>query len=175
MANHILISGCSGGGKSTLVASLKARGHRVVEEPGRRVIAAQKVSGGNALPWTSMIAFLRETHALAQKDLAWATQTDERVFFDRGLIDVAVALEYYAGVPVSRTIGADRPYHRKVIMAPPWPEIYRTDTDRRHGFDEAVAEHDRIQSALIQLGYSHLILPKTSVSNRVEFVLSQLS
>jgi hypothetical protein len=34
--HFVLITGCSGGGKSTLLAELRARGHPVVEEPGRR-------------------------------------------------------------------------------------------------------------------------------------------
>jgi predicted ATPase len=32
----VLLSGCSGGGKSALLAELHARGYHVVEEPGRR-------------------------------------------------------------------------------------------------------------------------------------------
>jgi predicted ATPase len=34
----VVISGCSGGGKSTLLAELARRGHAVVEEPGRRIV-----------------------------------------------------------------------------------------------------------------------------------------
>lgn len=36
MDNFILISGCSGGGKSTLLAALGARGHHVVTDAARR-------------------------------------------------------------------------------------------------------------------------------------------
>ncbi|WP_410012764.1 AAA family ATPase [Sodalis sp. C49] len=38
MNRLIVISGCSGGGKSTLLAELKRRGYTVVEEPGRHGI-----------------------------------------------------------------------------------------------------------------------------------------
>jgi predicted ATPase len=34
----VVISGCSGGGKSTLLAELAQRGYGVVEEPGRRIV-----------------------------------------------------------------------------------------------------------------------------------------
>ena len=37
----VIISGCSGGGKSTLLAELARRGYRVVEEPGRRIVAEE--------------------------------------------------------------------------------------------------------------------------------------
>ena len=35
-----VISGCSGGGKSTLLMELARRGHAVVDEPGRRIVQA---------------------------------------------------------------------------------------------------------------------------------------
>jgi predicted ATPase len=34
----VVISGCSGGGKSTLIAELGPRGHAVVGEPGQRIV-----------------------------------------------------------------------------------------------------------------------------------------
>jgi predicted ATPase len=55
----VLLSGCSGGGKSTLLAELRARGYHVIEEPGRRVVKRELASGGNALPWTDSAAFVR--------------------------------------------------------------------------------------------------------------------
>ena len=41
-------------------------------------------------------------------------------------------------------------YHRRVFIAPPWPEIYVNDPERRHGFDDAVLEHDRLGCVDIQ-------------------------
>jgi len=35
--NYVIISGCSGGGKSTLLAELKNRGFLIVLEPGRQI------------------------------------------------------------------------------------------------------------------------------------------
>ena len=46
---RVVISGCSGGGKSTLLAELGARGYAVFEEPGRAIVKEQLVSGGDAL------------------------------------------------------------------------------------------------------------------------------
>lgn len=47
----VVISGCSGGGKSTLLAELARRGHAVVEEPGRRIVEAELRGNGQAPPW----------------------------------------------------------------------------------------------------------------------------
>ncbi len=68
----VVISGCSGGGKSTLLAELGRRGHAVVEEPGRRIVREELQSGGTALPWTDGIAFARRAVALALADRARA-------------------------------------------------------------------------------------------------------
>ena len=50
MDRFVVISGCSGGGKSTLLAELGRRGHSTVEEPGRRIVAQELQQGGRALP-----------------------------------------------------------------------------------------------------------------------------
>src|SRR5580698_11366292 len=57
MDRFIVISGCSGGGKSTLLSELKRRGHAVMEEPGRRIIADELQGSGQALPWINLTAF----------------------------------------------------------------------------------------------------------------------
>ena len=41
MDNFFVLSGCSGGGKSTLLAALARRGFATVEEPGRRIVAEE--------------------------------------------------------------------------------------------------------------------------------------
>jgi predicted ATPase len=61
-----------------------------------------------------------------------------------------------------------------MFMAPPWPEIHVTDADRRHGFDAAVAEYDRLLQVYPALGYQVLFLPKASVAARADFVLAAL-
>ena len=44
MDRFVVISGCSGGGKSTLLAELGRRGYAVVEEPGLRIVQNQAIS-----------------------------------------------------------------------------------------------------------------------------------
>lgn len=57
-------------------------------------------------------------------------------------------------------------YYERVFLTPPWPEIYGTDPERRHGFDDAVAEHDRLAAFFSSLGYEIMMLPNVSVSDR---------
>src|SRR5262245_15100626 len=100
----VIISGCSGGGKSTLLTELARRGFATVEEPGRRIVREEMDGAGSALPWVDAQAFGRRAVALSLADLAANTSSQGRVFFDRGLIDAAVALEHCGGVPARTTL-----------------------------------------------------------------------
>src|SRR3546814_6718924 len=73
---------------------------------------------------------------LSLEDRARAKDLRGPVFFDRGLIDAAAALEFATGRPVLQKFAPER-FNRRVFMTPPWPEIYVTDADRRHGLEEA--------------------------------------
>src|SRR5687768_4886086 len=81
MNRFVVVSGCSGGGKSTLLAELGRRGHDVVEEPGRRIVKKELESGGRALPWVDGPAFARRAVAMALADRAAAEARPGWVFF----------------------------------------------------------------------------------------------
>jgi len=175
MDRFVTISGCSGGGKSTLLAELAQRGHAVVEEPGRRIVREELAGEGAALPWVDGVAFARRAVAMALRDRAMASTTQGWVFFDRGLVDAAAALEHLAGEPTLETVARGHVINRMVFLAPPWPEIFATDAERQHGFEAAVAEYDRLRTAYATLGHELVILPKVSVKERVDFVLERLT
>jgi predicted ATPase len=173
-SRFVLITGCSGGGKSALLAELKGRGHHVVEEPGRRIVKRELETGGHAVPWIDALAFTKRVIATALADRQTAKALFGWVFFDRGLIDAVSALELLSGESVLKEINALHPYDRRVFLAPPWPEIYVSDAERRHGFAAALAEYERLERQLGELGYDVLILPKVSVAARTDFVLDAL-
>lgn len=170
----VVISGCSGGGKSTLLAELSSRGYAVVEEPGRRIVNEELAAGGTALPWVDLAAFLRRAMDLALADRASAAVHEGWVFFDRCLVDAESALAALTGAPISRSRCTTNRYHRRVFMAQPWPEIYVRDADRRHGFDAATAEYDRLMRTFPALGYDVISLTRTAISARADFVLACL-
>jgi predicted ATPase len=171
----VVISGCSSGGKSTLLAELGRRGYAVVEEPGRRIVKDELASNGMALPWVDATAFLRRVVAMALADRAAAIASDGWVFFDRGLIDAAAGLQHLTGEPALEELCQSHRYHRRVFLAPPWPEIYVQDAERRHGLDTAIGEYARLLKVYPSLGYELSILPKASVAQRVDFVLGMLA
>ena len=175
MGNFVVISGCSGGGKSTLLAELSRRGFSTVEEPGRRIVREEMASGGRALPWVDAVAFARRAIAMALADLEAAQGCSGWVFFDRGLIDAASALEHMTGEPALARAEAGRHYHRHVFLVPPWPEIYETDAERQHGLETALPEYERLLRVYPALDYEVTVLPKETVSARADRVLSTLA
>jgi predicted ATPase len=170
----VVISGCSSGGKSTLIGELGKRGYGVVDEPGRRIVKEELASGGSALPWVDGIAFARRVITMALADRAAAHSLDGWVFFDRGLIDAAAAVQHLTGEPALATLAQANRHHRRVFLTPPWPEIYRTDPERRHGLDRALAEYSRLLQIYPSFGYEVSILPKVGVEERADFVLRTL-
>lgn len=170
----IVLSGCSGGGKSTLLEELRRRGHAVVEEPGRRIVQEELASGGRALPWLDLMAFARRAIAMALADRETMRDHSGPVFFDRGLVDAASALELSGGELALTGPAAEHRYNRRVFLTPPWPEIYSGDAERRHDMEVALEEYDRLEKLYPALGYKTVILPKVSVAERADFVLDHL-
>jgi len=175
MDRFVVISGCSGGGKSTLLAELGRRGHAVVEEPGRRIVKEELHSGGSAVPWVDPAAFARRAITMALADRASATALDGWVFFDRGLVDAAAALQHLTGEPVLAKFAQSHRCNRRVFLTPPWQEIYTTDRERRHGFETALAEYRRLVETYPSLGYELVVLPKIGVVERADIVLATLT
>lgn len=174
MDNFVILSGCSGGGKSTLLAALRDRGFPTLEEPGRRVVQNQLKMNGQALPWLDLEAFLHEAIKLAKDDYESAASRSGPFFFDRGLIDAASALRHLGQDKWFEIVRNDFRYCQKVFLTPPWPEIYVTDAERHHGLNAAIEEYDRLLRDFSELGYEVVILPKVSVEERTAFILDEL-
>ncbi len=168
----VVLSGCSGGGKSSVVQALRALGFCAVDEPGRRVVREQQHEGGSALPWVDLPAFARRCIELARSDLD-AAADDQWVFFDRGLVDAAAALRHHTGHWGAALEELHR-YHQQVFLTPPWPALYATDTERQLGLDDAVAEYHRLHATYAELGYTVTVLPTTDVASRVDLILGEL-
>lgn len=173
-SRHVILSGCSGGGKSTLLAELARRGFSTVSEPGRRIVAEELRGDGRALPWVDLAAFAERAIDVARRDRELAPEGTGWTFFDRGLVDAALALQHAGGREAAATLAPFARYHERVFQTPPWPDIHVLDQERRHGLDEAIAEYDRLLAGYAALGYEPIVLPRIGVEERADFVLSHL-
>src|SRR5262249_59802256 len=118
MESFVTISGCSSGGKSTLLAELRRRGFATIDEPGRRIVTEELKRGGRALPWVDGVAFARRAIEVSLADRALAEASAGWVFFDRGLIDAAAALEHLTGEPLIERGGLVYRYNKRGFLAP---------------------------------------------------------
>jgi predicted ATPase len=170
-----VVSGCSGGGKSTLIGALEQRGFETMPEAGRLIVQNEQASGGDALPWIDMASFTRKLASQAIDQFHAAEKFDGRVFFDRSLVEALVASRRFGfELPRSVTEAAFQcRYDAPVFLAPPWPEIFENEPERRHSFEDAVSEYEALATTFAKLDYGVCVLPKVSVGARVEFILAK--
>lgn len=168
-----VITGGPGSGKTTLIEALKTEGFTSMPEAGRAIIRDQVAIGGNALPWADRQAFAELMLSWELRSWHEAQSCEEQVIFDRGVPDVTGYLEL-CGLPVpsqARKAADLFRYNATVFIAPPWPEIFAQDAERRQSLAEAEATHETMLRVYSREGYNLVSLPCASVGERVAFVL----
>jgi predicted ATPase len=172
----VVISGCSGAGKSSLMHELASRGYRVFAEPGRQIVKEQNFIGGDGIPSKDARKFSELCVSRAMHNMILAAATTSYVFFDRSIIDNVGGLDQLPGGAPPDLVRAMETfrYARKVFIAPPWPELFRNDAERTHSYEIALAEYATSLTAYERLGHDVILLPKVSVTERVDFILKQL-
>lgn len=170
----VILSGCSGGGKTSLIEELARRGYATVPEPGLRIVKEERANGGSTLPWIDLAAFARRAVEMAHNDLVAARRLTGPVFFDRGLIDAASALEYATGTALPEAYAGCEALHTTSFFVPPWRENLHSSADRSGDFTEAVAEYERLLDTYANLGFSIEVLPRIGVAQRVDHILATL-
>ncbi|KUZ80794.1 ATPase [Burkholderia ubonensis] len=171
-----VVTGGPGSGKSTLIDALERAGFARSQEAGRGVIQDQVAVDGPALPWRDRSAFAELMLGWEMRSHHLARKARGPVFFDRGVPDVIGYLRLSGlAVPAHAEAAVRRfRYHRRVFIAPPWPDIYTRDTERRQDFAEAVRTYDAMVECYASYGYRLIELPRASVTARVRFVLDAL-
>jgi predicted ATPase len=171
-----VITGGPGSGKSTLIDALAGHGICHMPEAGRAIIQDQLAIGGEALPWSDRRAFAELMLSWEIRSYRAALRLSGPVIFDRGVPDVAGYLRL-SGLPIPSHV--DRAarmfrYHHRVFVAPPWPEIFAQDAERKQSFAEARATYEAMIETYSALGYELIPLPLDSVEKRVQFVLATI-
>ena len=170
------ITGGPGSGKSTLINALAGRGISTMPEAGRAIIQDQLAIGGEALPWSDRRAFAELMLSWEMRSYRVALSLSGPVMFDRGVPDVLGYLRL-SNLPIPLHVNnASRifRYHRRVFIAPPWPQIFELDRERKQSFEEAQATHKTMKETYSALGYDLISLPLDSVQARVRCVLAAI-
>lgn len=171
----VVVSGCSGGGKSSLLAAMRRRGYEVRPEPGRQVVREQMSIGGNGLPWADVakLVELCVSRALYFYNTAPA---DRCVLFGRSIVDAVCSLARLGlptPVPLREALARYR-YAPTVFMTPPWQELFAQDEERRHTSADAVAEYEHLMGTYPANGYEVEVIPKAGIHERADFLEERL-
>ncbi|MFE1103052.1 AAA family ATPase [Nocardiopsis alba] len=177
MDHLVVVTGGPGSGKTTLIDHLSGLGYARTEEAGRAIIRDQRDIDGPGLAW-------RDDALFAELMLSWeirshreAALLDGPVFCDRGVPDL-IGYHLLQGRPVPEHVREAARlfrYHRRVLLAPPWPEIFSGDGERHQSPQEAERTFEAMREAYPSCGYEVVLLPRVSVAERARFVLDTLS
>ncbi len=170
------MSGGPGSGKTTVLRELAGRGFPFAPEVARQIIQEQAQTGGTALPWHDRTAYTMlmlersiESY-LAHTPASWPT------FSDRGIPDT-LCYARLIGLPDQDVIlDACRKYRYAplVFLAPPWREIYETDSERKQDFAEAERTFDLMVQVYRECDYVIAELPPGTPAARAELILERV-
>ncbi|KUF39438.1 ATP-binding protein [Myroides marinus] len=172
----ILIIGGPGSGKTTLINELTNKGYVCYPEISRAVTKKAQEKGIDQLFLTEPLLFSQlllegriEQHKEAVQESA------NIVFIDRGIPDV-LAYMHFTGdqYPESFDIACKEHIYHQIFLLPPWESIYQSDEQRYENFEQASQIHEHLISTYKSYGYDLVEVPRDTVENRIDFILSRI-
>lgn len=182
-SKKIVITGAPGTGKTVVINGLEAGGHYCFHEIIRSMTAQAKEKGTLKAPLSNPLAFVDDpfkfNQLLLQGRLTHFNEAEkletEIAFFDRGMPDVLAYMDYFKqSYENDFSMLCQQNSYDAVFIMPPWKEIYVSDNERLETFTEAENLHKNLMNTYKSFGYTPISVPKTSVNERISFILKQL-
>ena len=173
--NFYVITGGPGGGKTSLLDLLAAKGYSYVPETAREIIK-QRLSQGLP-PRPDAATFAQQMFLKDFENYISNTGMKSLLFFDRSFLDSAHLL-YNSGAGSYEKIKGTHLIHRynqKVFITPPWKEIYSNDSERDQTFEQAIEVYDNLYNWYTLHKYDVITIPKGTIENRANFILDRVS
>jgi predicted ATPase len=157
------------------VLGLLAPHSRIVAEPARTVLAAQRQTGGRGTGDQDPALFVSLMLQQASRDLHALRGAMGPVLCDRGLPDLLAYAAYWK-LPdgAIREAIAAMPPPQTVFWFPPWHAIYRRDEERTLDFEGSAAFGALVQNAYESLGLARVVMPLASVADRTAFIRQRI-
>jgi len=98
------------------------------------------------------------------------------VFLDRGIPDVLAYMHYIGdSYPAFFHEACEEHKYSKIFILPPWEEIYISDDARYENYEQAKLIYSHLTETYEKYGYQLIEVPKDTVENRIDFILSSLN
>jgi len=160
-------------GKTTTILEFERRGYSVLPEPARMVIAEELAAGKTIQEITADAASLERAIVTRHIELESNEPKNQTLFLDRGIPD---NIAYYrkAELPIDEYFqhAIDSVRYRKIFLLDMID--YSNDAERYESPEEARQLHEGIRQAYEELGYEIVRVPVMPVSERVDFILTNL-
>ncbi len=183
MPKRIVITGGPGTGKTSVIRLLEEMGYFCFHEVIRDLTLEAKRNGNQAAFESNPLTFVddplkfneflinsRLEHFKAGEDLS-----HNIVFYDRGLPDVLAYMKYfdqeYPDHFISHCLNHK---YDKVILLPPWEEIYTRDEERLESFEQAMEIHEELISMYASFHYETRMVPTGTVQERADYIVNHL-
>ena len=172
-----IITGAPGTGKTSIIDKLSSRGYIGLEEVPRKLLKSKAAERLGISPFEDLKEFAHLVFEKMYEQYVDAQKHEGICFFDRALPDVFAYLKN-SSIPIPEK------YHTKlnkcnfakdVFICPPWQEIYTSDSIRPYPFEETPRLHDQIVSIYRELSFNLIEIPKLSIQERADYVLSRIT
>ncbi|MFT4152907.1 AAA family ATPase [Parafilimonas sp.] len=172
--NFYIITGGPGAGKTTLLENLSTKGYSFVPETARQIIKNRLALGQSPRP--DPLSFAKDIFDTDYLNFRNNNDVISILFFDRSFLDSAwqIATSDINEYNLKKDILQTHRYNNKVFIAPPWKDIYQTDAERDQTFEQSIVVFEQLCNWYLKHNYDIVELPKTTVDNRITFVLNHL-
>ena len=173
MIQRVVLTGGPGAGKTTILNALAEDGIRIGVDVAREIIRERLAAGLSPRP--SPEEFSQESF---RRNLAAYEQAarHDLTIFERGVCE-SVASQCIRGfisqAEADRLMSRYR-YDEPVFVAPPWREIYTTDTERDQTYEHSVRVFEEIVDWYQQFDYLIIEIPTGSVADRADYVRGEM-
>ena len=169
--NLFIVTGGPGAGKTTLLDAAAAQGMRVGREAARAIIQSQAAIDGPAHHFGNRALF---AELMLDRDVQtfFMLGGGPPALCDRGIPElVCYCRDWGVADDAHFRRAADiYRYNPVVLLAPPWREIFVTDSERVEGWEHAQRVYTSLRDGYAELGYRIVELPKANVEERLTFV-----
>jgi predicted ATPase len=177
ITSTILLIGAPSAGKTSVLNRLQQQGFLCFEEISRQVTQNARDEGIVHLFKTQPLLFSqRLLEGRIKQFLSAKRSRQTQAFIDRGLPDITAYLDMVKIAYPQNFIDTNRQYrYDKVFWFPLWKNIYISDAERYEDFEMAKNIENHLIQSYKSLDYELITMPRSSVDQRVDFILSYLN